>query len=115
MALYSPMDSIILTDQVEIENQHILPTVQVLRVFPNPFRGEITINFGKPLNNGDFLSIYSIDGKLVKQFSFKDNAGKTSITWDGRNRNGRTVGNGIYVIKLKSGDTILNKKLISIK
>ena len=115
MALYSPMDSIILTDQVEIENQHILPTVQVLRVFPNPFRGEITINFGKPLNNGDFLSIYSIDGKLVKQFSFKDNAGKTSITWDGRNRNGRTVGNGIYVIKLKSGDKILNKKLISIK
>ena len=115
MALFSPTDSVRLTDQVEIEYQTILPTVQMLRVFPNPFKGEVNINFGKPLNNGDFLSIYSIDGKLVRQFSFAGNAGKTSITWDGRNRNGRIVGNGIYVIKLKSGDKILNRKLISIK
>lgn len=115
MALFSPTDSVRITDQSGVDYHNIMTTVPMLSVFPNPFQEEVKINLGKPLGKGDYLSIYSMDGKLIKQFSFSYNAGKSYITWDGRNRNGRMAGNGIYIIKLKSGDKILNKRLISIR
>jgi flagellar hook assembly protein FlgD len=38
-----------------------------------------------------------------------------SVTWDGRDDNGRAVPNGVYIYRLANGGNVLTKKLIIVK
>jgi flagellar hook assembly protein FlgD len=49
------------------------------------------------------LSVYAVDGSYVA--SVHDgplDAGPHTFAWDGRNRNGRPVASGIYVVELRA-------------
>jgi hypothetical protein len=115
LALFSPPDSVKIPDQVDIEHQDKITVLPMLSVFPNPFKGTVNIYYGTLPNNGGPLSIYTTDGKLVRQFNLNKNLGKTHITWDGRNENGEIIANGVYILRIKSQDKIVNKRLISIR
>ena len=106
-----------------IEEDSIPPIEKIhLYNFPNPFNTETKITFSIP---NDFekaeINIYNIKGQKVKQFSIGNcqsvSAGlKSSIRWDGRDKNGLPVCSGIYLYNLKiDGKSIATRKMLLLK
>lgn len=84
--------------------------------YPNPFRD--TTNFvyqlGGPAATRVDIEIYSMNGKLIREFPGTTNTatmGWNSVTWDGKDKNGKTVANDTYffVIKAEFGDGVKKK------
>lgn len=68
-----------------------------VKVYPNPFSYQTTINFN--LNQSAFVSLYIYDmqGKLVKSLLRENlNSGEYKIEWDGNNANATKTSSGIY-------------------
>ena len=82
--------------------------------YPNPFSASTSISFfnTKPSKNTK-IEIYNVKGQLVKQFPITNR--QSSIIWDGTDKNGKSVSDGIYFYKLISGEKSLTKKMILIK
>jgi predicted outer membrane repeat protein len=90
--------------------------------YPNPFSGSTVISFSIPQNieNAE-IKIYNIKGQLVKSLGYLDFIkSKTtdflySISWDGKNENGKPVSSGIYFYRLEAGDKTFVKKMVIIR
>ncbi|MEJ2054844.1 MAG: FlgD immunoglobulin-like domain containing protein, partial [Calditrichaceae bacterium] len=87
--------------------------------FPNPFNPVTTINFKVPDNVENEilkLDIFNILGqRIVSLFSGRPAAGLNTITWDGKDMNGKRVPSGIYVYSLYNDKIHLTRKLLFIK
>jgi ligand-binding sensor domain-containing protein len=84
-----------------------------LRIFPNPFRESAHISFSVADKGKTTLSIYNLRGQKVRTLidgSLPD--GKHSITWDGKDMNGRGTSSGIYILRLEQGGVSAVKKLV---
>ena len=84
--------------------------------FPNPFNNETSIRF-KLLGEMDVrLSIYNINGRLIKNLFQGDLVKEEYIyNWDGRDNNGKLLPSGLYFIRIQSGSKVQSKKMILIK
>ena len=70
--------------------------------YPNPFTDETTITCeltGEADEIG--IKIYSLSGRLVQEFTEAATAGFMMIPWDGRDRNGEEIANGVYYCKIR--------------
>jgi hypothetical protein len=77
--------------------------VASLSCFPNPFNPQVTITVTTPDGARGDLSVYNILGQRIRQFSL--GAGTSQqITWNARDRHGRPVGSGFYLIRLAYTD-----------
>ncbi len=89
--------------------------------YPNPFKARTTINYQLTTNGSVNLSVYNIAGQLVKTLinnpspNALGEGGVGSITWDGRDSQGKPVTNGLYFYCLESGGTRRTKKMILLK
>jgi C1A family cysteine protease len=82
-------------------------------VSPNPFSISTKINYILPGEMNVNLSIYNINGQLVKVLAngMQDGGIKT-INWDGANDAGQKLSPGIYFMKLTAGNTSGTQKII---
>jgi hypothetical protein len=74
------------------------PTVTTLQpVAPNPSRGAATLSFSLAQRGMVDVSIYSVDGRLVRTLlhGVKD-AGVYALPWDGRDAHGAVVSGGVF-------------------
>lgn len=71
-----------------------------LSAYPNPFREAITVEYLIPpgMSAGN-LSIFSIDGRLVR--TFPDPGELSQLTWTGSDNRGNVVPSGIYIVILE--------------
>jgi hypothetical protein len=83
---------------------------------PNPFNPTTTISFTLPERVHVNLSIYNIEGKLIKRIAEKSyEAGYQEVSWDGTENRGNNVGSGVYFYRLKAGKKVLTKKMVLLK
>lgn len=81
--------------------------------FPNPFSPETEINYQLPESGNINLSVYTISGQLVRVLINREaTAGSYTTTWDGRNHDGEKVGFGTYILRMVSGDFVVDRKMI---
>jgi len=80
-------------------------TLNVINVYnyPNPFKDNTTFtfqhNFPEPVNVK--IKIYTVAGRLIKEISqMQVNDKFVSIFWTGKDEDGETLGNGVYIYKL---------------
>jgi hypothetical protein len=99
-----------------------LPKVtQLLQNYPNPFNPETWIPYQLNQASEVSLSIYSSEGKLVKQIDLGLKAAgnyqttERAIYWDGRNANGESVSSGLYFYRLQAGDYSQTRKMVILK
>lgn len=80
--------------------------------YPNPFRDQTTFVYGltgAAATKVDF-KIYTQDGKLIRELDGTTTQGATigynKVTWDGKDKNGKVVGNDVYfyVVHAEFGD-----------
>ncbi|NET38644.1 MAG: T9SS type A sorting domain-containing protein, partial [Cyanothece sp. SIO1E1] len=101
---------------VAMENHsssHQLGTDLVLKVSPNPFQQETWINFTLAQPQQLSLSIYNMQGQLVRTLDESLlNAGEHLQTWDGTNQAGVKMPSGIYLVRLQIEDQLINKRVL---
>ena len=85
--------------------------------YPNPIRSYTKISFiPAPGVNKSEIKIYNIKGQLVNTIITTN--GKSPITnviWNGKDKNGKFMANGIYFYKLTSGDKSEMKKMVILR
>lgn len=83
---------------------------------PNPFKQTTVINYQLSQPGMVRLKVYNIAGQVVRELADRvQGPGEYSISWDGRDDNGRMVGSGIYLYRLSSGGLSATKRLILLR
>lgn len=82
--------------------------------FPNPFNVHTTIGFRSTGDPAE-LTVYNVLGQPVRRFSISAGAGYHQPVWDGRDDLGRSVGTGIYLIRLRNGPRVRTMRVVLVK
>jgi photosystem II stability/assembly factor-like uncharacterized protein len=80
--------------------------------FPNPFNGETRIAY--VLSDEEYidLRIFDITGKeVITLVDGVQEAGRHSVIWNSRDKDGREVPSGICILRLRSGDKAQTEKV----
>lgn len=84
--------------------------------YPNPFNPTTTIAFEVPEDAPAQLAIYNIRGQLVKEIRYESlTKGYHRLVWDGRDRNNRSVGSGVYFYRMTYKGKAITKKMCIVK
>ncbi len=91
------------------------PTLQ--GAFPNPFNPSTEIRFALPTGGARVeLKIYDFAGRLVRTLVDQDlPAGPHTVSWRGADDHGRQLASGVYVCRLRAGETVATRKLNLVK
>ncbi|PKN73770.1 MAG: hypothetical protein CVU50_00865 [Candidatus Cloacimonetes bacterium HGW-Cloacimonetes-3] len=98
------MDSVSIDD--ELNNSAALKLSQA---FPNPFANCTSLNFAAKVPGTLTATVFDIKGRKIRKLTAES---ATSIAWDGRDNYGRYCVNGIYFIKVRSGNSQATRKVI---
>ena len=90
---------------------------------PNPFNPSTTINYQLKEQSSSAgplipatLNIYNIRGQLVRTLVNEERLpGSYSVTWDGKDQNGKQVSSGVYFYRLQAGDSQASKGMVLLK
>jgi hypothetical protein len=96
----------------------VLPEIKELSLaaFPNPFRNSVTLSAGIPKSGKTEITIYNTKGQIVCKLCDEPlSKGNKTLSWDGKDRAGKSCAGGIYFCTIKNGDTCLSRKLVLIK
>lgn len=88
-------------DEIEFRVHKILQLLRAMN-FENPFRHETTITC-ELTSAADYVTmkIYSVSGRLVREFEEAAPAGFMMVHWDGLDEDGEEVANGVYYCKIR--------------
>jgi hypothetical protein len=79
---------------------------------PNPFSDNTTINYSLPEAANLILSIYNVQGKLVRSlYNGPQQAGNHSMDWNGTDDNGNELNAGIYFYQLQTEGFVKTMKM----
>jgi flagellar hook assembly protein FlgD len=96
-----------LNNQAESEISFKIATTSSLAIdevvnYPNPFRRNTDFTFQTNRDGADVtVRIYTISGRLIQELDgYYTITGYNQIPWDGRDRDGDTLANGVYLYKV---------------
>ncbi len=93
-----------------------LPTgFELQQNYPNPFNPETQISLCLPEPTDWSLTIFNINGQLVRTYSGTAASGDVTVTWDGTDQIGQTVATGVYLYRVDAGDFSDTKKMLLVK
>ncbi|MFQ5603319.1 MAG: ELWxxDGT repeat protein [bacterium] len=101
-----------------VEQNHTVPEVFALsQNYPNPFNPETTIQYHLGETTSVKLQVYDLLGRLVTTLldEGRQEIGSYTVSWDGRDANGRQVASGVYVYRLTTQHQSLSQKMIFMK
>ena len=98
-------DSIVLAERssTAIEQSQI----PQLAVYPNPVQSRVTLSLAKPLPQEGLLILRSSRGRIIRRRPIREGSSATAyeLGLEG-------LSNGIYLLQIKTGDHVINRKLI---
>ncbi len=97
------------------ENVSNLHNASKLNIYPNPFNRTAHISYSVVRDpQSARLGIYNTTGQLVVDLSSRLAVcgSPAALSWSGSDQNGRPLPNGVYFVKLVSGDQQIVQKLI---
>ncbi len=88
-----------------------------LTACPNPFNPSTRIIFSglRGKRENVTLTIFDVNGRLVKAFKVLSGYGKVEFLWDGTNANGKKLGSGMYVGRVQMGGKTSQVRLLLAK
>ena len=77
-----------------------------LKTFGNPSRGRVAFAYSLPAAGRATLAVYDRTGRLVRCWNLQSAIYnlQSPLVWDGTDSDGRTVGTGVYLVRLLAGD-----------
>jgi len=86
-----------------------------LQIMPNPFKNELMIGVMTTSDDPVQISIFTIDGKLVKIFNLVGETGFRNIKWDAHDTNGQVCEQGLYIIQANLVDGVIIKRAMLVR
>ncbi len=85
---------------------------QMFDVSPNPFRDETVCRFVLKHDQDISMSISDLNGVEVHHTRIFAQAGYNTLTWNGRSQSGVGLSSGVYIVRLKTDQGILSRKVV---
>jgi spore coat protein A len=83
---------------------------------PNPFNPTTRIAFSLPEATFAELTVFNVAGQQVRALgSSRYAAGRTVVTWDGKDDSGANVATGVYFYRLRAGNAERIRKMVMMK
>lgn len=93
------------------ESSEIPEEIQLQQNYPNPFNPSTTIQYQLAEQSMVTLEIFDLHGKRMKTLVHQQQSpGAYTTRWDARNQ-----ASGLYLLRLKAGNEILNRKMLLVK
>ena len=87
--------------------------VNMVSSYPNPFHSTVNIHGKMPHNEMIEIKIYNIRGELVRVLNTQsDSQDEFTLAWDAKDNKGKHVASGVYLCKVKAGNTTQTQKLV---
>ena len=88
-------------------------TTGSMEVFPNPFSIRTTIQY-EILDRAEVvIDIYDMNGRQISRlFQGEQGAGQHSLEWDGSGSAGEQLPAGIYLVQMRFGSEVINKRIV---
>jgi flagellar hook assembly protein FlgD len=105
-------------DTLGIDDFHSdIPCEFHVRVFPNPFSGDVKIKIEGSYNKNIKCQIYDVQGSLVKDFSIRLELKRLSraVVWQGESDNGKEMPAGVYFCRVENQSVSSCSKIIKLK
>jgi PKD repeat protein len=81
--------------------------------YPNPFNPVTAIPFQMPKPGDVTLRVYDLYGRLVRVLAEGPAAaGFHEVRWDGKDSNGSSAASGVYVVQIRCGSFVEQRKMI---
>ncbi|MCK4858578.1 MAG: T9SS type A sorting domain-containing protein [candidate division Zixibacteria bacterium] len=100
---------------LKVESPSLPSGFQLSQNYPNPFNPETEISLSLPQPSDWSLTIYNVNGQVVKRFEGTSAAGEVHVYWDATDDCGRPVATGIYFYRMDAGDFTDTKKMLLVK
>lgn len=97
-------------DAVSIDDElNSSPNLKLSQAYPNPFTNTTALSFSAKIPGNIHASVYDIKGRKIRSLTADSS---TSVTWDGKDESGRNCVDGIYLIKVQSGNMQASRKVV---
>ncbi|MGH2570479.1 MAG: FlgD immunoglobulin-like domain containing protein [bacterium] len=91
-------------------------TLAGLASAPNPFRATTTVRFDLAREARVTVEIVDVAGRLVRRWADASfGAGRRTVSWDGRDEDGRAVASGVYLIMVRAGDEAWSAPVVRLR
>jgi parallel beta-helix repeat protein len=95
------------------------PDIEFLYIsgcYPNPFIERTQIEYNIQIISNVNIAVYNVFGARVKSLlNERQNDGRHTITWNGRDEGGNKLPSGLYFLRLKAGVDAETRKLLLIR
>jgi Ca-activated chloride channel family protein len=99
-----------------IDDQMPIDSVDFVKLYPNPFRDQVTMVISLDQLTGVdevVIRIFNLTGQLVFEKTEETQPGQTvTAVWRGAGINGETVSAGSYIVKIQAGKMVWSKNLM---
>ncbi len=102
---------------VAVDQQVGEPVPRFVRVYPNPFNPQASIEYELPEQTTVILRIFDLAGRLVDVLVEGEEmaAGTHAATWTGRDAQGRTLPSGTYFYRLETDGFVETRRMTLIR
>jgi len=85
-------------------------------IVPNPFHRVTTVTYEVPIESSVMVAVYDRGGRVVRELiRSRLKPGGYSLSWDGRDGQGRSVAQGVYFLRLAVGSQRLETKVVLLR
>jgi len=102
---------------VEIHDPLADEALSGLNLSPNPARPGTGIRFELKRNVPVTVEVYDVSGRLVRRLVSSEvrSAGPAEIRWDGRDESGRNAASGLYIARVRAGDSVASARMVLVR
>jgi len=85
--------------------------------YPNPFNPIMYVNVSTPDTHKHLnVAVYNIRGqKVIELYNDKPTSTNITLTWNGKDTHGTSVGNGVYFVRVSDDQSLNVKKVLLLK
>ncbi len=107
--LETPTAPVAVEEDLELEGAGLS-----LTAFPNPFSEQLTLEFYTSKAGPARIDVFNLQGQLVRNlYNGQLDAGQHQVQrWDGTGANAKPLPAGMYLIQMKTGEEIVNQKVL---
>jgi hypothetical protein len=100
-----------------VSDEATIPTSFVVEESqPNPLRGSASLRFAVPAAAHVSVDLFDAGGRLVRNLSNgQQSAGYHTVTWDGRDADGRPAASGMYYYRVQANGQQQTRKLLVVR
>lgn len=111
---YSCLKTANVTVGISENNSEVDAGSTSLRISPNPFHRAMDIGYQLKPGSSGIIEIFDADGRRIQAFThLPTNPLQSSIHWDGCDETGRSVPDGVYMIRFTTGlETRIQKAVL---